>query len=402
MFFSNKLRVTLAAAVISTAAMACGGSPDHEPAPTVKQNGTTFSAKASAKSQAALQVTRWHSTIESGVNGAVVLDGQDRVGRVKYLQTAFIDKKTQTVHLQVILPEKGEIVWDLKRHVVLSNTVPASVQPYARGIYYDFQMAHPLRGGATQAYSYLSAGLKIAAGAAIATAGAFVDATILGAPVGAVLNYVGTRLIVAGVVDAIYTASGDKIAKDEAPAAPSSNAPASGDDPAVAAKDAVDQANPGASPPDAPAAPAADPAAPATDPAAPATDPAAPATDPAAPATDPAAPATDPAAPATDPAAPAADPATPGTPVADNGTPTNDASGTAADGAALPTETTGGNLDNVDPGTTATNDTGNGGAATDTGGGDTGGDSSGGAEAAGLCRKVAISATTKIRACVHY
>ena len=409
MSINAKIRLTLGAVAMSTAAMACGGTPDVATAPKVKQNGITFSAKASAKSQSALQITRWHSTVESGVHGAIVLDGQDRVGRVQYLQTAFVDAKTHTAHVQVMLPEKGELVWDIDSLVVLSNTIPASVQPYARGIYYDFQLAHPLRGGAVQAYSYLSAGIKIAAGAALVVGGSFVDATVLGLPVGAAMQAVGARLIANGIVDAVYAS--DKIAPDSAPkttdsaatpsadtkdpAAASTDPAAAADNSAAAVKDAVDSANPGASPTETSAANNG----------------------------------SDPAMPGSDPAMPTQAPDN-SAPAPDNSAAGNDPAGAATDGTALPPDNSGGNLDNVnstptaadngessptpDPGTgggdnsPAPSDPGpsdnagdNGGA--DQGGGDQGGgDPGGSSESAHICRKVAVSAKTKIRACVHY
>jgi hypothetical protein len=132
-----------------------------------KQTGVTFSAKASATSQSTLGITRWHSTVERGANAALILDGQDRVGRVKYLSMAFIDHHTNMMHVQVLLPQKGEVVWDVANHEVVSNTLPQSAHLFAKGIYHDYLIAHPLH-GAMQAYDALQRAVGYAAPLAIA------------------------------------------------------------------------------------------------------------------------------------------------------------------------------------------------------------------------------------------
>ena len=134
MMLGKKLRLVLAGVALSSAAMACG-QPEKVPTPAAKARPAyVFSAKSTTHSRTTLGVSRWHTTVEPGSNAALTIDGQDGTGRVKFLSTAFVDKKTTTLHIQVVLPERGELVWDYKHHTILSNTIPVSAIAFAKGL----------------------------------------------------------------------------------------------------------------------------------------------------------------------------------------------------------------------------------------------------------------------------
>lgn len=367
-------------ALAGTAACSAPAPPKVEAAAAPKAH--VFSATSSALSRSTLGITRWHSTIERGTNGAVTIDGQDGAGHVKFLTTARIDKRTSTLHINAVFPQRGELVWDIKHQAVLSNTLPVSAAPYVKGIFDDFPLAHP-RGG-EQAFSIASGALQIGVGVVNAVGGVFLASVgysvglsgaiavpVIGGIPGAFVVVVGKQIaqegvkeIIAGVTEVIKSAT--------EPASTPAAAPA-------------------------PATPGADPAAPGADPATPGADPATPAADPATPGADPATPGADPAAtPGADPATPGADPATPGadpaaTQDADPATPAEQPSADPAPAdQTLPDNNNGGDLD------TQSGDSG--GGAEPSGGGDPGG----GEFAVGICRRVAVSKTTGVRACTHY
>jgi uncharacterized membrane protein YgcG len=384
MFHFQGLKTVVVAGALGTAAMACGGAPDEAPTAPA-QTGYIFSAKASTKSQDELGITRWHSTVESGVSNAIVLDGQDRLGKVKYLSTAHVDKKTNTFRVQVILPQKGELVWDIKHQTLLTNTLPMGSLAYAKGIFHDYQLAHPIHGGVQQ-YTYLSGFGTAALGGVLFVAGLAVIATsavpIIGqisAPasltIGGALTTLGGALVKDGMADVKESANQ---ARDTA--MEQTNTEVGKVDPAAQAPTTVadaPQATPGEGSPAGTASNAGSP--------------------------------TGEQPPVAGEGAPAP------TPTEGTGTP-------SAPPTELPQETNGGNLDNMgtasasdNTGTPSSDNTGtssgsdNSGATSgDTGGSGGGGDvgagggGGGSSEASHICRKVAVSAKTKIRACVHY
>jgi hypothetical protein len=312
------------------------------------------SAKASALARSKLGVTRWHATTEPGTNGAVTIDGQDGAGRVTFLTTAQIDKRKGTLRVETIFPERGELVWDLAKQRVVTNTIPASASGYLAAIYRDFPAAHP-RGG-NEAYSILSGSIQVGVG---------VVKAVGGIGIAAVGETMGATTVIGGIPGLFLDVAGKAIAKD-------------------GIKDIINGAGEiitsatAATP--APATPSADPSAP-SDPNATPSDPNATPSDPNTTPTDPNTTPTDPSADPTDPSADPTDPSVDAVPDPDP-TPS-----TGADVQSLPAANDGGDLDNVQ-------------ASSDTGG-DLGGDV-GEAFAAGLCRRVAVSRTTGIRACTHY
>ena len=152
MGFNAKLHTGFGVVVMSACAMGCMSAPQtgSSASTSQKQSGVIFTAKASAASKSSLGVAAWHTTLEGGSRNAIVLDGQDHVGKVKYLATSYLDA-SNAIHVKVMLPAKGELVWDPKTKAITRNTLPASARAYALGIYKDYQAAHPTK--STAAYS---------------------------------------------------------------------------------------------------------------------------------------------------------------------------------------------------------------------------------------------------------
>jgi hypothetical protein len=388
MLMGKKLRLLLACGALSSAAMACA-PPEMVPAHATKARPAyVFSAKSTATSRTNLGVARWHSTVEPGTNAALTIDGQDKAGRVMFLSTAFVDKKTSTIHIQVVLPQRGELVWDIKHQKVLTNTIPASAVPFAKGIYFDYPRAH----AGAQAYSYWGGVWQVAAGSVLGIVGGVLIATGGGAGLGVPLTAGGIGFVVNGVKDIIDSQSAPPGAAPAAPAA--SAAPAAPGTPAAS--------DPSASTPSDPSATPSDPSATPSDPSATPSDPSATPSDPSATPSDPSATPSDPSATPSDPSA-GAD-ATPTELPADNaGNLDNVGSDPSASdpGASDPGSSDPGASDPgaSDPGG---GDTSGGDTGGDTSGGDTGGDTGGDSFASGRCRKAATSKTSGVRACVHY
>jgi hypothetical protein len=132
-------------AVISIAAMACappevGDRSAHTPI----QQGRVYSALSSADSRSELGISRWHFTVESlsGRTTAGTLDGQSGNGKVKFLTTVRFDKKSSTLHLEAILPQSGEWVWDTKQGTALLDTIPANSRVFSKAFSADWGRAH--------------------------------------------------------------------------------------------------------------------------------------------------------------------------------------------------------------------------------------------------------------------
>jgi hypothetical protein len=406
----KELRSVSAVGMIACASMACGQSDKQEEnAPRAYVIG----AKATAASVAKLGVTRWHSTIEPGPHPVVVVDGQDRHGKVTYLQTVRIDKKTNFMHVDIVLPQRGSAVWDLTHNTLVSDTLPLNVVPYTLAAYRDFPLTHPIDGSNT-AYSAASGSFQMWGGIFVASVG--VAAVFFGAALalgsgglatpgaiplmgwGAATATAGTILAINGAAEVINSATSN---------------PAGG--PGQSGVNAVNQVDAAATD----ASKALDPNGVAATDATGANGIGNPPTDPNA--TDPNATGATGIGSAGDPNAPAADPnGNPGDP--------NGATPDQAPPADLPPDNTGGNLDSmgndpasagasdpgagaadpgssspgggVDPGAGAS-DPGAGASDPGGGGGDTGG-GGGGDFARNICRQVAVSKLTQIRACVHY
>lgn len=133
------------AAFVSTVAIGCAPAPLTFPAPKAAATMTAnvTSALASTQSQMKLGVTRWHSTVEKRSDGtkAGTVDGQDSTGKVVFL--AVIRQDSSTVHIQAVLPHKGEAVFSTKKRAIISNTLPSSNDALAAAFETDWQTAYP-------------------------------------------------------------------------------------------------------------------------------------------------------------------------------------------------------------------------------------------------------------------
>jgi hypothetical protein len=163
MFALSHLKLFVGAVVISTAAIACA-PPEmtnvrSEPAMKAKVS----SALSSTQSQSELGIARWHSTVLSGADGkkAGTFDGQDTKGKVRFLATIREDKKTSTLHIESILPKKGEWVYDAKNHKVVRSTIPASTMKLMSAYASDWRAKDPSIAPASSTH----AGIRATAGA---------------------------------------------------------------------------------------------------------------------------------------------------------------------------------------------------------------------------------------------
>lgn len=167
----DKLRASIFALALSCGAVACNGAEPPVPHAPKAASAFVYSAKASVKTNGAMSVTRWHSTVGHDAKGTLAIDGQDSRGRVVFLATAHVDRKTKTVHVQSHLPEKGELVIDIQTHQLLKNDLPSSSVSYAKAMLADYAIAHPLHG--SKAYAATALG-EIAGGTVRVIGGALV------------------------------------------------------------------------------------------------------------------------------------------------------------------------------------------------------------------------------------
>ncbi len=187
------IRVFAAASGIALASTACAQAPE-EPVKAPVQVGTIYSAKATAKSHAELGVSRWHSTVEPGKTNAYTIDGSDNHGVVKYLASTFLDVKTKTVHIQSILPQRGDLVWNYETKTVVANTIPDSAARFAKAIYYDYQLAHPIHGARPYGFGF-SPYTALGIGAVLVIGGGLLTATGVGGPIGGYIATVGFGIV---------------------------------------------------------------------------------------------------------------------------------------------------------------------------------------------------------------
>ena len=345
-------------AITAGAGIGCAApAPPASPTTAKVVTGVVMHAKASSATQKKLGITRWHGIVEQKT-GAIVMDGSDAKGKVRFVTAIRVDKKTNVFHLDMHAPSKGSLAVDLATGKVLSNSISQDqLKSFATLMNADWEKH--LSQAQYGAWGYVSAGLSVvgvAAGVVAAVAAA--PAVITGAIV------VG---VVAGV-GAAATAIAETYNNDKDTASLQADVKQLQQD----IKDIKDAQAPKTDP-------AKDPAAdPAKDPAA----------DPAKDSSADPAPSSDPAS--SDPASSSSDP---------------------AQATSLPSSDTGGDLDKgggldtSSPAASTGGDTGSTGGDTGSTGGDTGstgGDTTGGGFAVGTCRKAASSKTTKVRACTHY
>ena len=149
------IRLVVGAVVISSAAIAC--APPETTGGSTRMKARVTSAVSSAQSQDKLGITRWHSTVLSGANGAKAgtIDGQDANGKVRFLTTIREDKSA--VHIESILPKRGEWIWDAKTRTVTRNTIPAKSLSFASAFTADWRTA---TGSSTKSFRSLRAAKK--------------------------------------------------------------------------------------------------------------------------------------------------------------------------------------------------------------------------------------------------
>jgi hypothetical protein len=167
----GKLRMVVAAASISTAALACG-SPAKEPATAQADLGLSYSVPASQSSRAKLGVTRWHAIVERATK-AVVIDGQDAKGNVKYV-TSFQLVDDDVVEIRSY-SHKGALRFDTKAKKILSNTLPREWAAYALHGAADwsaYSSTKPYMSGVTLGLGLTGTAFATFAGAAPFVAGA--------------------------------------------------------------------------------------------------------------------------------------------------------------------------------------------------------------------------------------
>ncbi len=347
MSFRNRCMVLVTClAVTAGSGIGCAApAPPASPTTAKVVTGVVMHAKASSATQKKLGITRWHGIVEQKT-GAIVMDGSDAKGKVRFVTAIRVDKTTNVFHLDMHAPSKGSLAVDLETGKVISNSISQDqLKSFATLMNADWEqhLAQTQYG----VWGYVSAGLSVvgvAAGVVAAVAAA--PAVITGAIV------VG---VVAGV-GAAATAIAETYNNDKDTAALQSDVKQLQQD----IKDIKDAQ------------------APKTDPA----------KDPSA---DPAkVPSADPAKDPSDPASSSSDPAQA------TSLPSSDTGGDLDKGGGLdtapPTGSTG-----SDTGSTETGSTGGGGDVSGAGG-----DTGGGEFAVGTCRKAATSKTTKVRACTHY
>ena len=371
-------------ALTAGAGIGCA-APEAPAHPTVGKvvTGVVVHAKASPATQAKLGITRWHGIVEKDT-GAIVMDGSDAKGKVRFVTAIRVDKKENVFYLDMHAPSKGSLAVDLGTGTILSSTLSATqLETFATLMSSDWDKhMSQTQYGTWGAVAATLTAVSIGAGVVVTVAVAVAAAPVIATAAGVVGVAAATGALITGIVE---------MKNNDADTAKLQS------DMKQLQQDVKDMKDAQTKPAD----PAKDPAAdPAKDPTAD--------------------PAKDPAAdPAKD---PAADPTT-DTAQATNLPPT-DAGGDLDKGGGLDTtpasgttggDTTGGGTTGGDTtgggttggGTTGGDTTGGGGGTTGgdtTGGGSdtTGGDTTGGEFAVGTCRKAATSKTTKVRACTHY
>ncbi|MFO0742563.1 MAG: hypothetical protein U0270_42210 [Labilithrix sp.] len=149
------IRLVVGTVVISSAAIAC--APPETTGGSTRMKARVTSAVSSAQSQDQLGITRWHSTVLSGANGAKAgtIDGQDANGKVRFLTTIREDRSA--VHIESILPKRGEWIWDAKTRTVTRNTIPAKSLSFASAFTADWRTA---TGSSTTSFRSLRAAKK--------------------------------------------------------------------------------------------------------------------------------------------------------------------------------------------------------------------------------------------------
>jgi uncharacterized membrane protein YgcG len=392
--------------------------------------GDVYNTPASKTTRAALGITRWHAIIEPK-SGAVVIDGQDAKGNVKFVTAYRMDAATHTYRVESYV-HKGVLAFDSRSGQIRTDSL---TQPkawaQATAAFATDWVRHRDNTAYSVANGYANGAIAIVGGvAAIGFAVVAAPLTAAVVTVGAV--GAGAVAVVGGVVALVdnYQTNQEKEA-----AATQARTDSAFTDSKISA---LEQAQNGSGLKEALDAKAAEAAASEAKAAADGT---APAPDPAAP---PADPGSTPAQgdPASQPSEPTQEQSPSNEPPQAQSLPPNDNGGNLDNGGGLDTtagapgggadtpsggsDTGGSDTGGSDTGasdtggsSTGASDTGGGdtGASdtggsdtggsdtggSDTGGGDTGGgDTSGSAEAVGICRRVAASKRTKVRACTHY
>ncbi|MDB5216137.1 MAG: hypothetical protein JWO86_4064, partial [Myxococcaceae bacterium] len=174
MTFGKKIRLVFAAAAISTATMACG-VPEAPPQASRATSGTTYHVTASKLTEKKTGVKRWHTIVEHGSH-AMVVDGVDAKGNVKFVTSIQVDQKKHTVTLvSYAKGQQGTLVMDLRTGNFLSNTIPQkSFVLFARAFGADALYHNRLQ---TQYASWWSIGLA-AVGAAVVVVAAVATAPV--------------------------------------------------------------------------------------------------------------------------------------------------------------------------------------------------------------------------------
>jgi uncharacterized membrane protein YgcG len=419
MLLRNRCMMLVSLVALAGSVACSAPEPPKYEKPVQVKTGVVFNAPATKATQAKLGITRWHAIVESQ-SGAVVIDGSDAKGKVKF-STAFRLSKDGKSYEVTSYAQKGAVKFDMKTGKLVSNTMQVKDwSVYSKALAADWGAFHrttpygiarniALGLGAVAATIAIAVALPpVLVAAGVITAG---TAAAAGTALAAA-TLVRTVLTAGAIVAEIVNQTGDAKGA-EAPAEPTK-----AEDPAEKLEEQtekVEEATPDADKPADPEAPPADPANP-ENPA-------------------------DPANPETpgseQPGTPDEQPAGGENPSGPSETPSEG----PAQGTDLPPDSSGGNLDttgggigdtgggdtgggdtgggDTGGGDTGGGDTGGGdtgGGDTgggDTGGGDTGGGDTGGGEASGgdtgggdyakgSCRKAACSKTTKLCICTKY
>ena len=146
-------RLLLGVALLSTTAIACT-PPSADGSIRSASTGRVYSAASTSTSKSKLGITRWHSTSLSTSEGvARTIDGQDKSGKVKFLTTFRSDRKTSTLHVQAILPKRGEYIYDYKNQSVVKNTMPSNSLAMTKAFTTDWAEAHPSKSTTSSAHT---------------------------------------------------------------------------------------------------------------------------------------------------------------------------------------------------------------------------------------------------------
>jgi hypothetical protein len=117
-------------------AAGCSAPSVANPPPQRSTIGVVYHAPAAQETRSTLGISRWHGIVEPS-GRAIVLDGADVRGRVKFSAVIRVDKRNRTLLIESH-QQPGTMKVDMKTRKVVSNTLGASFPPYAKALARDW------------------------------------------------------------------------------------------------------------------------------------------------------------------------------------------------------------------------------------------------------------------------